>query len=95
MPINLTARVKEIGELQQLRRTQKPDIFKIMIDFEVEETREVFYGEIRNGGIKILEREGVEVGSLVNVEITFEGQKKLATNNKFNNLLISKIKVLE
>lgn len=95
MPIKITARVIEVGEVQQLRRTQKPDIFKRIVELHLIDTEEVIFGEVRNSGIKILDREGVTEGSIVEVEITFEGAIRIATNNKFNNLLISKIKVIE
>ena len=76
-----------IGELQQIRRTNKPDIYKQTIDL-VSETGETMYAEIRNSGLKILDREGIEVGSIVNIELEFQGTEKFG--KKYNNLILTK-----
>lgn len=88
--ITLKARVQEISNLIQIRRTQKPDLFKKVITLETEDGQ-ILFTEIRNSGLKILEREGVEIGSLVEVEISFQGTEK--NGNKYNNIIVQSIKL--
>ena len=83
--------VTEIGDVYQVRRVMKPDIFKLILSIKTEDNQ-VLYPEIRNGGLKILEKEGVEVGSMVEIEFTFQGSEK--DGKKYNNILIQSIKRL-
>lgn len=83
--------IKEIGALEQIRRTSKPDIFKRLVTI-LQEDGQVFYGEIRNNNIKILEREGLEIGDEVIVDIIFQGNEK--DGKKYNNILIHSVKRL-
>ena len=91
MKLMLLGVVTEIGDITQIRRTTKPDIYKVVISLEIEENQKV-YMEIRNTGIKEIEREGIEVGSLVEVEYLFEGSEK--DGKKYNNIVIKTIKLL-
>lgn len=87
----IVGRIKEIGSLEQIRRTTKPDIYKKLISI-IQEDGQVFYGEIRNNNIKILEREGLELGDEVTVNILFQGNEK--DGKKYNNILIHSIQRL-
>lgn len=83
--------IKDIGSLEQIRRTKKPDLFKRLVTI-LQEDGQIFYGEIRNNNIKILEKEGLEVGDEVVVVIQFQGNEK--DGKKYNNILIHSIKRL-
>lgn len=86
--ITIRGRIKEIGSLEQIRRTTKPDIYKRLVTI-VQEDGQTCYGEIRNNNIKILEKEGLEVGDEVVVGLLFQGNEK--DGKKYNNLLIHTI----
>ncbi len=85
----LTAKITEIGELIQIRRTTKPDMYKRVLTLETEDSQ-ILYPEIRNTGLKILEREGIVIGDTVDIEYTFQGAEK--NEKKYNNILIQSIK---
>ena len=87
----LQGTVTEIGDMVQIRRTTKPDIYKKILAVETMDNQKV-YMEIRNTGIKELEREGVEEGSLVEIEYLFEGSEK--DGKKYNNVVIKNIRLL-
>ena len=82
--------VTEIGDMVQIRRTTKPDIYKKMITITTEDEQKVFM-EVRNTGIKELEREGIKEFSRVDVEFIFEGSEK--EDKKYNNVIIKSIKL--
>lgn len=86
----LVAKVVEIGEEFQVRRTQKPDLFKRVLKLE-KSNGEVLFPEIRNQGLKMLDREGIMEGSLVQVEYVFQGSEK--GGKRYNNVLISSIEL--
>ena len=85
----LRGTITEIGDLTQIRRTSKPDIFKKVITIETSDGQ-VLYPEIRNAGIKIIDREGIAEGSNVEIQYTFQGSEK--EGKKYNNILINSIK---
>lgn len=87
----ITGIIKEVGALEQIRRTTKPDLYKRIITI-LQEDGQIFYGEIRNNNIKILEREGIDVGEKVVVTILFQGNEK--DGKKYNNILLHSIKRL-
>ena len=87
----LQGTVTEIGDMVQIRRTTKPDIYKKILAVETMDNQKV-YMEIRNTGIKELEREGVDEGSLVEIEYLFEGSEK--DGKKYNNVVIKNIRLL-
>ena len=87
----LQGTVTEIGDMMQIRRTTKPDIYKKILAVETMDNQKV-YMEIRNTGIKELEREGIEEGSLVEIEYLFEGSEK--DGKKYNNVVIKNIRLL-
>jgi len=84
--------VEEIGPIVQIRRTTKPDLLKKTLTILTEDGQKVFM-EIRNTSIKELQREGIELHSLVRVNFIFEGSEK--DDKKYNNILIRKIKLLK
>ena len=85
----LTGKVTEIGQLEQIRRTSKPDIFKQILTIETSDGQKLF-PEIRNNGIKILDREGIIEGVYVEIQYLFQGSEK--SGKKYNNILINSIK---
>lgn len=85
----LTAEVKEIGELIQIRRTSKPDMYKRVLTLETSDGQ-VLFPEIRNSALKVLDREGIDEKTIVEVQISFQGSDK--GGNKYNNILIQNIK---
>ena len=87
----LQGTVTEIGDMVQIRRTTKPDIYKKILAVETMDNQKV-YMEIRNTGIKELGREGIEEGSLVEIEYLFEGSEK--DGKKYNNVVIKNIRLL-
>lgn len=87
----LTGFIEEIGEIQQIRRTTKPDLLKRTISIVTEDGQKVFM-EIRNSYIKELQREGVEKNSYVEVGYVFEGSER--NDKKYNNIVLKRIKLL-
>ncbi len=81
-----------VGPIQQIRRTTKPDLIKRTITIATEDGQKVFM-EIRNAFIKELQREGIEKNSYVEVHYVFEGSEK--NGNKYNNIIMKKIKLLK
>ena len=88
----LKGKVQEIGDLIQIRRVGKPDLFKRVLTIEVNEGG-VLYPEIRNNNIKVIEKEGIEIGSNIEMEFSFQGTEK--DNKKYNNILVESIKLLK
>lgn len=88
----LTGTVEEISDIIQIRRLQKPDLFKKVLTIKSFESSQILYPEVRNTGLKVLETEGIEVGSLVEITFIFQGTEK--DGKKYNNVLIQTIKVL-
>ena len=88
----LQGTVTEIGDMVQIRRTTKPDIYKKVLAVETMDSQKV-YMEVRNTGIKELEREGIYEGSLVEIEYLFEGSEK--DGKKYNNVVIKNIRLLK
>lgn len=88
----LTGTVEEISDIIQIRRLQKPDLFKKVLTIKSFESSQILYPEVRNTGLKVLETEGIEVGSLVEITYIFQGTEK--DGKKYNNVLIQTIKVL-
>lgn len=83
--------VTYISDLIQIRRTTKPDLFKKSLDIITQDQQKIFV-EVRNTGIKELDREGIKVGSYVEVEFLFEGSEK--DGRKYNNVVARNIKLL-
>lgn len=88
----LTGTVEEISDIIQIRRLQKPDLFKKVLTVKSFETNQILYPEVRNTGLKILDTEGIEVGSLIEITFIFQGTEK--DGKKYNNILIQTIKRL-
>lgn len=88
----LAGTVEEISDVIQIRRLEKPDLFKKVLTIKSFESGQILYPEVRNTGLKVLETEGIEVGSLVEITFIFQGTEK--DGKKYNNILIQTIKVL-
>lgn len=86
----LTAELTEISEVIQIRRTTKPDMYKKTLTLETSDGQ-VLYTEIRNNALKVLDREGITEGNIVEVQIIFQGSDK-GEGKKYNNILIHSIK---
>ena len=87
---SLTGTVEEISEIIQIRRVNKPDIFKRVVTIKTFHTNQILYPEVRNTGLKSLETEGIEEGTLVEITFIFQGTEK--DGKKYNNILIQSIK---
>jgi len=83
--------IEDIGEIQQIRRTTKPDLLKRTISIVTEDGQKV-YMELRNSYIKELQREGVEKNSYVEVNYVFEGSER--NDKRYNNIILKKIKLI-
>lgn len=90
-PLELIAEITQISDLTQIRRTTRPDLYKKTLTLQTSDGQ-VLYPEIRNSLLKVLDREGIEVGTLVKVQITFQGSEK--AGKQYNNILIQTIKRL-
>lgn len=88
----LTGTVEEISDIIQIRRLEKPDLFKRVLTIKSFESGQILYPEVRNTGLKVLSSEGIEVGSLVEITFIFQGTEK--DGKKYNNILIQTIKLL-
>lgn len=88
----LAGTVEEISDVIQIRRLEKPDLFKKVLTIKSLESGQILYPEVRNTGLKVLETEGIEIGSLVEITFIFQGTEK--DGKKYNNILIQTIKVL-
>lgn len=88
---NLCGFIEDISDIQQIRRTTKPDLLKRTISLITEDGQKVFI-EIRNAYIKELQREGVVINSFVDVDFVFEGSEK--GDKKYNNIILRKIKLI-
>lgn len=89
---SLVGFVTDIGPIQQIRRTTKPDLIKRTVTIVTENGQKVFM-EIRNAFIKELQREGIEKNSYVEADYVFEGSEK--SGNKYNNIILKKIKLIK
>ncbi len=85
----LTAQITEIGPLEQIRRTTKPDMYKKVLTLQTVDGQ-ILFPEIRNNALKVLDREGIMEGSIVEIQYTFQGSEK--QGKKYNNILIHNIK---
>lgn len=85
----LTAQITEIEPLVQVRRTTKPDMYKRILTLQTSDGQ-ILFPEIRNNALKVLDREGIVEGSIVEIQYTFQGSEK--QGKKYNNILIHNIK---
>lgn len=88
----MRAQVTEIGELIQIRRTTKPDLYKRLILLKTSDGQSL-YAEIRNNTLKVLDREGVVEGTIVDVTLSFQSSYK--GENTYNNILIQSIQIVD
>lgn len=87
--MTLKAQVEKIGDLEQIRRTTKPDLYKQLLTLKTEDGQ-ILYPEIRNSLLKLIDREGIVEGCLVEVEYRFQGSEK---NDKvYNNIVLQSIR---
>ena len=84
----ILGQVTYISELQTYQK-EKGTLYKKTLTIETEDGQ-VFYPEIRNENIKILELEAIRIGDRAQIAFSFEGSEK---NGKFyNNIHIANIK---
>jgi hypothetical protein len=82
--IPLVCQIKEIGEEQTFNRVKKAPFKKRMISLETSDGQRLFC-ELRK--MELLEN--IEVGNVVNIEISFAGSEK--NGKKYNNIFINKM----
>ena len=81
--------VEEISEVMEYKRTSKPAIKKRLLTLTTEDGQMAFM-EIRNLGLFMLDKEGINVGDKVTVNYVFQGNIN-KEDNRYNNLLITNI----
>lgn len=82
-------KIVNIGEVLEYKRTSKPLIKKRVIQIESEDGQKGFF-EVRNMGLILFDKEGIEVGMDVTVEFVIQGSES-SSGNSYNNLLITNI----
>lgn len=87
--MNFIGKIVNIGEILEYKRTSKPLIKKRMIEIEAKDGQKGFF-EVRNLGLILFDKEGLEVGMDVNVEFVIHGSES-SSKNTYNNLLITNI----
>lgn len=80
--------VTEIGELVHIQRTGIPDLYKRVLTVETAD-EQILYPEVRNSKIKMLESEGIDEQSIVEIEFSFEGSEK--NGKRYNNIYVNNI----
>ncbi len=94
----ITGKIIYISDLEQIRRPKMTDIFKKYIGVEIKETKERVFLEIRNSGLKLIDRLKLDVGVEIEFKYEFQGvfYKTRNDETKFhNNILITQIKLIE
>lgn len=87
---NYTAVVESMSEIQHFERTTKPDIFKRLIKLVFDDNNSI-YAEIRDSNISKIAKEGIEIGSQVQVRLEFQSIEKGCKH--YNNIVIKDIKL--
>lgn len=87
----LKGTVTFVSELTHIPRNRVPDLYKKVLTIELDDSQKLF-PEIRNQRLKMLDKEQIEVGSLVEIGYTFEGSEK--NGKRYNNIYINSIKNL-
>jgi len=85
---NLTGTVTMVGDLVHIQRKSVPDLYKRVLTIELIDGQKLF-PEIRNVRLKLLEKNHIQEGNLVNVEYSFEGSEK--DDKRYNNIYINNI----
>jgi hypothetical protein len=85
----LKGTVHAVGDLIHIKRDNIPDLLKRVLTVETPDGQ-VLYPELRNGKIKMIEKEGIVEGTLVEIEFLFQGSEK--NNKRYNNIYIFSIK---
>ena len=87
----LEGKVCEVGELVHIERKGIPDLYKRVLTIETAEGQKL-YPELRNQKLKLLDREQIDINSLVSIEYSFEGSEK--NGKRYNNIYINSIKTI-
>ena len=87
----LEGKVCEIGELVHIERKGIPDLYKRVLAIETADGQKL-YPELRNQKLKLLDREQIDINSLVSIEYSFEGSEK--NGKRYNNIYINSIKTI-
>lgn len=92
MPKNyfeLKGTVHMIGELVHIEREGIPDLHKRVLTVETPDGQ-ILFPELRNSRLKLIEEEGIEQGSTVEIKYLFQGSEK--NGKRYNNIYIHTIK---
>lgn len=81
--------VNKIHELIHIEREGIPDLEKRILTIETPDGQ-ILYPELRNAKLPLLERENIQEGDAVEIEILFQGSHKNGKN--YNNIYIYSIK---
>lgn len=87
----LEGKVCEVGELVHIKRKGIPDLYKRVLTIETADGQKL-YPELRNQKLKLLDREQIDVNSIVSIEYSFEGSEK--NGKRYNNIYINSIKTI-
>lgn len=88
---NLKGTVRMIGELVHIKRDGIPDLYKKVLTIETPDGQ-ILFPELRNGKLKMLENQGIEVGSTVAIQYLFQGSEK--NGKRYNNIYIYSIETI-
>ena len=87
----LEGKVCEVGELVHIERKGIPDLYKRVLTIETADGQKL-YPELRNQKLKLLDREQIDVNSIVSIEYSFEGSEK--NGKRYNHIYINSIKTI-
>lgn len=87
----LEGKVCEVGELVHIQRKGIPDLYKRVLTIETADGQKL-YPELRNQKLKLLDKEQIDVHSLISIEYSFEGSEK--NGKRYNNIYINSIKTI-
>ena len=83
--------VHQLGEPTHIQRGDLPDIYKRVLTVETYDGQ-VLYPELRNSKMRMIDTEGIQEGSAVEIYFTFQGSEK--NGKRYNNIYIYRIKKL-
>lgn len=88
---NLKGTVHLVGELVHIKREGIPDLYKRVLTVETPDGQ-ILFPELRNGKLKMIESEGINQGSTVEIQYLFQGSEK--NGKRYNNIYIYSIKAI-
>lgn len=86
----LEGKVCEVGELVHIEEKVFRPLQRVLT-IETADGQKL-YPELRNQKLKLLDREQIDINSLVSIEYSFEGSEK--NGKRYNNIYINSIKTI-